>query len=215
MRIRAIICIAALLLGACAAQVRTDVTAFHTLSAAPSGKTFMMVPYKNQEGSLEWRTYADLVSRQLEKYGLVRSQILASSDFAVFMAYAIDSGRTSVSAVPVYGQTGGGTTTTTTGYVGSMPVYGSTYTPPTFGVTGYAPVEDTVYGRAVKITILDVKRTIEEKKPVAVYEATAKSVGSSGNLNVVMPAMIEGTFKDWPGPSGVTSRQITPLQPAH
>jgi hypothetical protein len=57
-----------------------------------------------------------------------------------------------------------------------------------------------------------VKRTIEAKKPVTVYEATATSAGSSGNLNVVMPAMINGTFKDWPGPSGATRRQVTPVR---
>jgi hypothetical protein len=203
----------ALFAAACApTQVQTEVTAFHTLPDAPRGKTFVMVPYKNQDGSLEWQSYSNLVARQLQRNGMVRVQSISEADFAVFMAYAIDGGRTSVSSVPVFGQTGGGTTTTTTGFVGSTPVYGTTYTPPTYGVMGYAPVEDTVYGRAVKIVMVDVKRTTQERGLVTVYEATATSSGSIGNLNVVMPAIVAGTFKDWPGPPGATRRHAVPLE---
>lgn len=212
MRHLAIFCVIALLLSACGTKVETEVTAFHTLPQAPAGKSFVMLPYKNQEGSLEWRSYANLVSRQLQKYGLVQWQGQGNPDLAVFMSYAIDSGRTSVSAVPMYGKTGGGTTTTTTGFVGKTPIYGTSYTPPTYGVTGYAPVEETVYGRAVKIAIVDVGRSIEQSRPVTVYEATATSAGSIGNLNVVMPAIIAGTFQDWPGPPGTTRRHTVPLE---
>lgn len=202
----------ALMAGGCATQVETNITAFHTLQNGGRGQTFVMIPYEDQEGSLEWRTYAGLVSQQLVAKGLVTVERIADADLAVFMAYAIDRGRTTVSTVPMYGQTGGGTTSTTTGYVGSRPVYASTYTPPTYGVTGYVPVEDTVYGRALKIIIIDAKRSFAEKKPVPVYEATATSTGSSGTLNVVMPSIVNGVFKDWPGPSGVTQKQATPLR---
>jgi hypothetical protein len=88
----------------------------------------------------------------------------------------------------------------------------TSYTPATYGVTGYVPVEDTVYGRALRIVVIDVKRSIASDKPEVVYQGTATSVGSSGNLNVVMPAIIEGTFKDWPGRSGATTRQTTAIK---
>lgn len=207
----AMLAVMALLLGACGTYVQTQVTAFHSLPPGVAGKRFVMVPYKDQQDSLEWRSYSDLVASKLESKGFVRAEQLNGADLAVFMVYAIDGGRTSVSAVPMYGQTGGGTTTTTTGYVGSTPVYGSTYTPPTYGITGYAPVESTVYGRAVKITILDVPASYSQKKGVPVYEATATSAGSNGTLNVVMPAIVDGIFKDWPGPSGATRTVTTPL----
>lgn len=200
--------VAGLLLGACGSYVQTQVTAFHALPPGVAGKKFIMVPYKDQRDSLEWRSYSEMVARKLESKGLIRSDQLSGADLAVFMAYAIDGGRTSVSSVPMYGQTGGGTTTTTTGYVGYTPVYGSTYTPPTYGITGYAPVESTVYGRTLKITILDVPASYTQKKGVPVYEATATSAGSKGTLNLVMPAIVDGVFKDWPGPSGAT-RTVT------
>lgn len=203
--------VAGVLLSACGTYVQTQVTAFHALPPGVAGKKFIMVPYKDQQDSLEWRSYSELVARKLESKGLIRSDQLSGADLAVFMVYAIDGGRKSVSAVPMYGQTGGGTTTTTTGYVGSTPVYGSTYTPPTYGITGYAPVESTVYGRALKITILDAPASFAQKKGVPVYEATATSAGSNGTLNVVMPAIVDGIFKDWPGPSGATRTVTTPI----
>src|SRR6267142_633522 len=58
----------ALLLCACGSRVETEVTAFHKFQGAPTGKTFVMVPYKDQEGSLEWQSYANLVGRELEKH---------------------------------------------------------------------------------------------------------------------------------------------------
>ncbi len=210
--IRAAVVIAvALLLGACGAHVKTTVTAHHKMPASVAGKRFVMVPYENQQNSLEWASYSNLVARQLEAKGLVRVDRATDADLAVFIAYAIDSGRTSVSAVPMYGQTSSGGTSTTTGYVGSRTVYASTYTPPTYGITGYVPVEDTTYGRALKITILDVPASVAQKKPVPVYEAMATSAGASGTLNVVMPAIVAGAFKDWPGPSGTTRTVQTPI----
>ncbi|MBU8873680.1 DUF4136 domain-containing protein [Reyranella sp. MMS21-HV4-11] len=175
------------------------------------GKTFQMLPYSNQEGSLEWQTYSDLVARQLTSRGLVRVEGDVVPDLAVFIAYAIDRGRTTVSSVPMYGQTSSGGTSTTTGYVGTRPVYASTYTPLTYGVTGYAPVESTVYGRAMKIGIVDVRATLAQNKTVTVYEATATSSGESGTLNAVMPAIVEGAFKDWPSQSGATRTVSVPL----
>ena len=205
-------CVIAVLLAACAQRVETNVTEFHSFQAPPRGKTFILIPYKSQQGSLEWKSYADLVAAQLEKNGLVRSDKVYGTDYAVFLAYAIDDGHTSVSAAPVYGQTGGGTSTTTSGFVGRTPVSVTSYTPATYGVTGYVPVESTVYGRAVRITMIDVGQSLADNKPAPVYEATATSAGSIGNLNVVIGPMIEGVFKDWPGPSGKTRREAISIK---
>lgn len=203
--------VAALMVSACGTQVQTDVTTFHTLQNSGRGQSFVMVPIKSQQGSLEYQTYAGMVSARLAQKGLVPVAQPSTADLAVFMSYAIDEGRTTVSSAPVFGQTGGGTTTTTTGYVGRSPIYATSYTPATYGITGYAPVEDTVYGRAVRIVIIDIKKTDAENKPVVVYQATGASSGSSGNLNVVMPAILNAMFIDWPAPSGTTHRRQTPL----
>ena len=65
----------------------------------------------------------------------------------------------------------------------------------TAGVTGCTPIGDTAYKRVVRILILDYKRSVVENRNVAVYEATAISLGASGNMHVVMPYMWTGSSK--------------------
>lgn len=193
--------------------VQTELTPFHTFSdaATAQGKTFIVLPNKAQEGSLEWATYSNLVAQKLESKGLRRVESARAADYAVSLTYAIDGGRTTSSSIPVFGQTGGGTTYTT-GTVGSSSVSATSYTPPTYGVTGYSTSTDTVYGRAVRITIMDVQKSLAQNKRVLVYEATGKSEGSTGNINVVLPSIIDAMFVDWPGKSGVPQTQSTPVR---
>ncbi len=209
-KLLALLALAAPLLGACA-QVKTEVATFHSFQdGAPRDRSFLIMPSKAQASSLEFKAYADLVAQQLEAKGLVRVHAALEADYAVFLYYDIDGGRTVVSSVPIYGQTGGGTTSTVRGYAGGRPVSGTVYTPPTYGVTGYAPVSDTVYGRRVRIVMLDARHSLLEDRPIIVYEATGKSTGQSGTLAAVMPEIIESMFVDWPGKSGATvTRYVT------
>lgn len=104
----------------------------------------------------------------------------------------------------LYGQTSGGKTTTTTSYVGRMPITQTSYTPPTYGVTGYYPVSTRTFSKGLLISIMDVRESRAERKPVTVYEARVTSTGSSNTLNEAIPAMVTAVFQDWPGKSGVT-----------
>lgn len=195
-----------LLMLACA-TVQTELTPFHTFAETPpQGKTFIILPSKAQDGSLEWATYSNLVAQKLESKGLRRVESARAADYAVSLTYAIDGGRSVTSSTPIMSQTGGGTTYTT-GTVGSSAVSATSYTPPTYGVTGYSTSTDTLYGRAVRITIMDVQKSLAQNKRVLVYEATGKSEGSSGNINVVLPNIIDAMFVDWPGKSGVLQKQ--------
>jgi Domain of unknown function (DUF4136) len=170
-----------------------------------------MLPIDTQQGSLEWQQYANEVSAKLVEKGLRPAAAPLDADYAMRIYYAIDNGQTTTSAMPMYGQTGGGTTSMTTGMIGSTPYSGTTYRPPTYGVTGYVPVSSTTYGRAVVIRLIDVKQSIGANI-VTVYEGRAVSAGSNGNINVVMPAMIDAVFADWPGKSGATRTATTPVR---
>ncbi|MDP1837357.1 MAG: DUF4136 domain-containing protein [Reyranella sp.] len=195
------------------ARVETVVTPFHTFAqSSPQGKTFIIMPSKTQEGSLEWATYSNLVAQKLESKGLRRVQSARAADYAVSLDYAIDSGRPVTSSYVDYGQTSSGGTSYTTGYVGNTPVTASTYTPPTYGVKGTSTRTDTYYGRVVRITIMDVQKSLAENKRVLVYEATGKSDGETGNINVVLPHIIDAMFVDWPGKSGVPQTQSIPFK---
>lgn len=73
---------------------------------ATIGETFAVVPIGDQAGSLEWAQYADLVAQQLTGRGYVRVTKPADAKYAVLFSYAIDRGKTTTTAVPVFGQTG-------------------------------------------------------------------------------------------------------------
>jgi hypothetical protein len=185
------------IVAACMGGVETTLTPFHTFpdAAAPQGKTFIMLPSASQEGSLQWAQYSNMVAQKLESKGLRRVDNARTADYAVALYYGIDGGRTEVSSYPTYGQTSPGVTST--GYVGSRPV--SIYTPPTYGYTGTSTSSNTVYGRAIRINIM-------------VYEATGKSEGTSGDINAVLPSIIDAMFIDWPGKSGVSQTKQVPLR---
>ncbi len=196
------IIVIALLLGACGQQ--GNVTTFHTINENLAGKSFELVPGEKQQGSLEWETYADLVALKLEEKGLRQVGEQSKADYGVFVFYSIDSGKTSVSAMPIVGQTSAGRTTTTTSYVGGMPVSQTSYTPPTYGTTGYVPISQTTFSKGLIISILDFQKSVAERKPVTVYEARVTSTGSTNTLNEIIPAMVGAVFQDWPGKSGGT-----------
>lgn len=196
------------IVSACA-QIRTQVTRFHHMPPAGSGETFAVVPIKDQAGSLEWEQYANLVAQQLTEKGYVRVALPLDAKYAVLFSYTIDRGRTVVGSVPVFGQTGGGTTTF---YSGSNGGSGVAYTQPTYGEIGEELVSSAVFSRALELEIFDVPQTLASNAPEKTFEAGAGSAGSSGTLAAVMPAMIAAVFKDFPGKSGETISVSAPLQ---
>lgn len=200
----------AILLSACGGNyVETEVRTLQAIQGSVSGKSFMMVPDRKQQGSLEWKHYSDMVAAKLEAAGMRRAAAGPSSDYAVFIKYVQTDGETSVHSTPIVGQTGGGTTATTSGYIGRTPVYGSTYTPPTFGVVGMSTSQTTTYGRALNIEIVDLNQSRSTGKLASIYDATGFSHGASGNLMAVMPYIIEAMFVGWPAPNGSSiKRQV-------
>ena len=203
-----------LFLVACQGSVLTELTPFHTFSDAASfqGKTFIVMPSKAQEGSLQWAQYSNLVAQKLESKGLRRVEDARAADYAVSLNYAIDGGRSVSNTSSSYGQTGGGTTSTATTLVGTQYVQTQVYTPPTYGVTGVYTTNSTKYGREIRITIMDVRQSLAQNKRVLVYESTGRSEGESGNINFVLPYIIDAMFIDWPGKSGVPQNQNVPVK---
>jgi hypothetical protein len=192
------------------------------------GQAFIIVPVGHQAGSLEWAHYADLVAQQLTSRGYIKAVGATPIKYAVFFSYAIDRGKSMISSLPVYGQTGGGTTATF--YSGSGSGYA--YTQPTYGEIGSELVATTVFTRTLELEIFDAS-TFQAGMPAGMqeqsttppleifasamasakaFEAKANSAGLGGNLAIVMPPMIAAVFKDFPGKSGETISISAPLQ---
>jgi len=105
--------------------------------------------------------------------------------------------------------TGGGTTyhrATVYGAYGQPAgsVSGTSSTPATFGVVGSAATNYTVYDRLLLVVIRD-------RKGSDVFEGRVQSSGMSPEATVVLPAMINSLFREFPGASGQTARYSEPL----
>jgi hypothetical protein len=198
------------LLSGCATFVETRVSAFHELVQPLTGATYALVPYKDQEGSLEYQSYAKLIAAELAKQGMSETS-LDNATFAIFMLYGIDDGRQIVSSYPIFGQTGtSGSQTfgTVTSYGNTATYSGTTYRTPTYGVVGSGTRTDTVFKRYLNIDIIDIEKS-GKGNVQKVYEGKATSSGQTGDLSTVMPSIVKSIFEDFPGKSGAsrTSRQ--------
>ncbi len=194
-----------LFLAGCAGRIKSNIAVFHELPHGIAGTTYALVPFKEQEGSLEHKTYEQLLRQELNSKGF-REAMLDLADVVVFMAYGIDTGREVVFPIPIFGQTGV-SSSSTYGTFQSYGGYGSysgttTYTP-TYGIVGAAPVSQTQYTRFLRMDILE-KMALSQQNIKKVYEAKVVSRGRSGQLSEVLPTMIKALFEEFPGKSGST-----------
>lgn len=206
----------ALLLAACAAPIRSDVTRFNEITR-PRGESFIIIA-KNpgREGSLELQTYAAEVSRHLvaEGYrpaGEGEPDLIVTVDFGI--SGPLEEGYESRPA-PYFGFT----------YFGHRYPYGNPYGYPYYDP--YGPYYGPDYGYAglnsfqrwrysYLYDTSDYKRIVYERafemaikknKGGFVFEGRAVSVGRSRDLPKVMPYLIEALFTDFPGQNGSTVR---------
>lgn len=195
-----------LLLSGCA-HVKTSVSAFHEMQQPLNGATYVITPTKDQENSLEFQSYANLVKIELNKKGMIESQASVAR-YVFFMYYGIDGGRQVISSTPMFGQTGIGSSTTRgtiTSYGNTATYNGKTYNNPTYGIVGSDIESSTEFTRYLYIEIVDTMKSLNGKVQ-KVYEGKAISSGSSSQLAPVMPAIIKSMFEDFPGTSGATRK---------
>lgn len=197
------------LLSGCAGFIRSNISVFHEIPPTFTGTTYAVIPFKEQEGSLEHKTYERAVKRELDAKGF-REAPIENAEVVIFVSYGIDTGKEVIESYPIIGQTG----VSSSHSYGTLQSYGSygtysgttTYTP-TYGVVGSGVTSSTEYTRFLKLDILD-KKALTEKQIKKLYEAKVVSRGSSGQLSAVLPTMIKALFEDFPGKSGSTRRTI-------
>lgn len=183
--------------------VSTSTTTFQGESHASRGSIIIAPIDKTQQDSLEFKTVSTYVLQKLVEQGYTKSNT-TSSQFTAYVTYGIDNGQTTISSIPIGGQTGGGATystgTITSG--GRTSSYsGSGYTMPTYGMIGTVTDSDTKYKRVLNI---DIFQNNNNQKPNKVYEIKAVSTGSCGNINSILYLIIDGAFKNFPGENGKT-----------
>ncbi len=178
----------ALLVTACATyfapSIRSQISVFHELDA--TGKTYALVPFKEQEDSLEHKTYENIVKQELNAKGFKEAPF-KQAETLIFISYGIDAGKQVV------------TSSTSTAHM---------------RMDGDDADTDTKYAHFIEYTRflkLDIvtKTVTKEQKPHKIYEAKVISSGS-GQLAAALPTMIKSLFDDFPGKSG-SSRTVLRL----
>jgi len=188
-----------LLLGGCASTITSDVTTFHAWPASLSDKSFVFAPEPQQEGSLEYRNYAQLIGGELLRLGFSDGQDLNQGQdgkipaLTVRFQFGMRTG-TLVVTEPAYDPYMCGP-----GYMGGP---GRPWRrDPFYDPFWPRPVQQTafpVFHRQLHLTI-EQTRTTEK-----LYDVTVDSAGYEGTLTMAMPYMVRSAFADFPGPSGVT-----------
>jgi hypothetical protein len=190
-RVKAIFCVLSILLLGCVASIHSNVTAFHEIDGDVTGYKYAFLPIEGQESNLEYRTYCNLIEKEMQKYGAIRSS-LDDADYLVTLVYGIDDGREQVVSRPIFGQTGVSSSHTT----GSATAYGNTaygsatttYTP-SYGVVGTSTSSRTLYTSILRLNVFP-KAAVDKGDFTPIYESEVKSEGRAGQLSRVMPSLI-------------------------
>jgi len=186
--------------------VKSTVTVFHKIETPPTPKTYIFIPFNDQANSLEYKSYADEVGRQLLKYKYMNATHNDKPEIAIAISYGVDSGKNMTTQIPVWGQTGltSSATTGTFSKNGNFINYsGNTTYQPTYGLVGSMPISQTIFTHFLNLWMVEAK-TIGTENPAIIFEATVTSQGRAPELPVVLPYMISSLFRNFPGMSGRT-----------
>jgi Domain of unknown function (DUF4136) len=200
--------LALIALGACAMPFKAEVSRFQALPV-PQGQTFAIQPSDPKRvGSLEFATYAALVTKKLAAVGYAPAANSASANLIVSLDYGVDEGKEKTRAAPLsgfgnyYGGYYGGFGRHYAGYspfyrYGSRSFVYGFYDPFLFG-SGYGETETyTIYTSGLNLTIA-------RKGGDNVFEGKAQAMSSVNNLTYLVPNLVEAMFTGFPGNSGET-----------
>jgi len=186
------------LVAGCGTIIRSDVTTFHEWPDALPDKSYVFERTKEQNDSLEYRNYENLVRNELNRLGFTEAPATTKPALKAALSYSID-GRDVREVYPVvvhphpypywYGPAWRG-------------YYGPFYDPFWFGppVVQQRVSQYQLFNRQLRISLA---RLTDSKK---LFETTVVSEGTNGTLATIMPYMVRSAFAEFPGKSGVPRR---------
>ena len=108
-----------------------------------------------------------LIAKEMEKLGFKLVTDRATADLGVVYSYSIGAGATSVSSRPDF-------------------VWG-----------GQRVESSTKYPRYFEVAIIDIRRTVDPKEPVFIWQAELYSSGSSSNITWLAESFVPELFKQY------------------
>lgn len=164
-----------------------------------TARCYWLVPgNENTEADdLQFQEYAAYLHGALASQGFQIAASLEAADLAVIAVYGISEpdAQTFTYALPQWGQTGVGSSTT----YGSFNTYGNTgsysattYYQPTYGITGYTTGvgRRVVYTRILALAGVDANSVRQGGDAKELWRVSAVSVGSSGDLRHLFPYLV-------------------------
>lgn len=197
-------------LSGCTPHVVTTTSIYHGDHAYDRGTLYIEPEDQELEKSLAFKTLKTRIGKYLSLNGYQIVNEKEEASFLAIVSYKSDGGKTTTTTSPIMVQTGGGTSYSygSVAGLGGVTTYsGTQYTPPTYGVAGTKTYTDTKYTVDAKI---DIYRFNGKKIGNKVYEIQGTSTGTCNKINSVMPAIIDGMFKDFPREDGKTTNVRTP-----
>ena len=201
------------LTGCIGTRVQGQVSSFSSLSSSSYGEPFFILPNDQQANSAEFRSYSSSISNRLARNGWYRVNSINEAKYVVLVDYGVAGSREITGSVPIYGQTGGGTTS----HSGTFNTYGSgygsstygnysgtSYSMPTYGVVGSSSYSRTEYERYFQMKVID---TFDDS---AVYETKVASAGSSSTFGMVAECIFDLALEKFP--YGGNSRGVVMLE---
>ena len=183
-------------LAACASPkyVVSDVTRHHSLPRAPSGETFAIVASEQDQGeSLAFNAYASVIEQHLSGLGLRPfSGEQSAPDLVATLKWSVEGPSPDVKSRG----TGFGYSL---GFGGYRNRFGYGYGYPYDNRTSTRQM----FVRRVEFTLYD-GATYNTENPQRIFEGTAVSTGTNGQIDPVMPYIIQAIFDQFPGASGAT-----------
>lgn len=196
----------ATLLSGCMQTVTTK-TVFYSPDHSSRGSIAIIPVDKSIASSLSFQPKETFLGAQLEKQGYKVVDSDSQPEFIAFISYGVDGGKETIDSIPIFGQTGGGTSYhsgTVNSFGGGFGSYsGTSYSMPTYGIVGSSTVSSTEYSRHLDIDIVDAN-SIDGTTPKKRYEIRAKSKGSCPTIEAVFKGMVDAIFQEFPGENGKT-----------
>lgn len=186
---RRLLLVMVLFLAGCTTPVlRTDVTRFHTLDAAPAPTSFTIIPDPEQVGSLEFQDYAAKVADALAAKGWRPVAAGGGADAIVTVHWGVDSPVTVAWQSPA-----------PMGW-GPRPYWGDPF-------PAWETRTQTTYPRWLTVQITDAHASGRK----VLFEGRAVADGNRREIAPAMPALVQALFTGFPGTSGSTVRITVPL----
>ena len=192
----------AMLLTGCATTVRSDVTTFHQWPAQVEDKSYVFETPPQQDDTLEWRAYQDMVRGQLARLGF-RDAAGGKPALSVSMRFT-----TTDIPVRVIEPT-------------MSPFMSPVFYSPRLAYRGmhrrywggwYSPFHDPFWSPAYQVSIehryrrelqVGIKSAGDGKR---LFDVTVHNTSRRMSTPAVMPALVQSAFEGFPGPSGVARR---------